>query len=40
MKISADKQESFLCLIAGLLLAIWIIALMLDGGDRGLLDLF
>ena len=32
--------ENILCLIAGILFAVAFIAIMLDGGDRGLLDLF
>jgi len=36
-----DKiQENFLCLVAGMILAIAFIAIMCGDGNKGLLDLF
>lgn len=33
-------EENFLCLLAGMILAIAFIAMMCGDGDKGLLDLF
>ncbi len=33
-------EESFLCLVAGIMLAIAFIAIMCGDGNKGLLDLF
>ena len=33
-------EESILCIAAGILFAIWFMALMCGEGDKGILDLF
>ena len=35
-----DLEESFLCLAAGIIMAIAIIAIMCGDGSKGILDLF
>jgi len=35
-----EIQESFLCLVAGIIMAIAIVAMICGDGNKGLLDLF
>ena len=35
-----DIEEGFLCIAAGILMAIWFIAIMCGDGSMGILDLF
>lgn len=40
MRNKAEVQENFLCIVAGIFLAIIFIALMCSDGNKGLIDLF